>query len=1363
MRIAHTEEMETSLEEVGATVPSALEYVEWLLAVHPRSPLPASGKGKRPTAALVADALLPHGGGAELSTLAKRWQTMRNRCANQLDVELVASLGDRLRLEGDLRSRLLDLAQHWNSSPSNRSYEKARLDGFIRLICRPDQDSSVPLTRAEIATHNREVLARLAPADWLTLELAPMPRSIEVTLADGVRRSMEWDPRGLPGRILILTARAGMGKTSLVRETLDGLSTAFERAPMSDEQAPLPVLLNLPRFFATWDVGSDDVQLYRALAHATSHAGEDARHLLRRTAALRASGTRAAGLFLFIDTTDDPTDDELRKLGDFLLLAQRRGWRVVVTARSGRIGGLDPLPEDALVAALLPPSWSDIQDFIHRATASQPLCASAVDAIIRADRSIAALVRVPLFLRALAQLSLSGRIPHTVNRSSLLLALLREAIGESEPAFGEVVRVLGTAELALGERWRALRQVHDEEVYWRATRDAAASIRREHGHADVCVAVAVEARVLTYQPAPDVRRRVQWRHRLLQATAIAHVLSEFPADDAWPLIQPHLLFDRGWTDIVPLYAGLGGGESFIRRLLDEPNDAFHRLTHLAAECLLEIDPADRTSLEEDVVDRLVASAVAQTSAGSRSAEWLGRLVEHGLPHATESTELLLARPSLPWQTRVRLWRARYERGYDDALDQLVGESASTADGATLRMSAITEIAPHFVAPVVAQLVETRMITPELVASSVAGVPPDDAAGVDVLLTTLRSSRGSLGCRRALGKALAKVPLARPLLSAAVSDTRLPWSVRSGIAVGLLSEGARPNVGMVSLARSPNLRRPSGAYLVSALMEADVDMLDEGIDLLWGSLTYQSRSELATALLRHPDGAERIRDFLQNGPVRSTAEFCALLVANDGWAVDNFVAQVGQCRDGSSEQNSIIVAGLSAGLPEAESAARAAMDALRRDSAGIGRDFAADFAAHVDIDTLEVQFAEDLLSIGGAPVGFALVERAITEVSEPPAWLCGLGQRSLAPEARFGLAVALARWSSRLSDELLTTCYELLDDESAPLWQRAAVATEWIRAGTVSERLLGVVLRMRRREGRERLLEWFLDSDAVTEDQVVRAASALGSPQEMETTKLSSAIYSDVELEVGTHISGYLTREELKQFEEIFDLNDENEAFNFLQNTVPWYADLVHEVVGATVPVDDGSVPVAAEDEVLEAPTNLDHEQIEAWIQGGDELIRSDDIRGVVSEAGALDARALLFLANVRCGDARGRAWRFFLLHRGGRAWLGERHFDRKLADSMLLDALEAGDADLVLDIACASLAISPNPAAAFYASMGAIIADDRAAALYYALCSVELMPADATPQLCRQGLQTIGELETMFGLDDRSIVKAVKEVFRAGA
>ena len=74
------------------------------------------------------------------------------------------------------------------------------------------------------------------------------------------------------------------------------------------------------------------------------------------------------------------------------------------------------------------------------------------------------------------------------------------------------------------------------------------------------------------------------------------------------------------------------------------------------------------------------------------------------------------------------------------------------------------------------------------------------------------------------------------------------------------------------------------------------------------------------------------------------------------------------------------------------------------------------------------------------------------------------------------------------------------------------------------------------------------------------AARLSQLTETELDSLEEVVLNELELRVGTKITGILTAEQVKEFEKLIEASDDDGASAFLDRSVPKHREVVHETM-----------------------------------------------------------------------------------------------------------------------------------------------------------------------------------------------------------
>jgi len=501
-------------------------------------------------------------------------------------------------------------------------------------------------------------------------------------------------------RRVVITADAGLGKTTLLlgeahRCAIAAL-TAIDEEAAADHPFELPLHARCDD--VTLRLASGD-SLERAIAQSATCADSAdvrwlERHLQESSAVVLLDGLDELPSGS-LDADLSPRDHLEHTLGRLVESEQGRRWRIIVASRrqgyrppwrirpSAEEGELEILPLSLVAVGPTLESWLGDDQALAR----------AARVYLDANPTLKSLGRNPLLLTFIYMLvrgaSGSGIDQLPASRAGLF-----------EGVVGELVR----AQWRVRERDRTERP-SDAERTTRRLEEVALNLANSPtgwpasfpvdqlydamdpgtSPADLDDAI-LRLGVFVQLKRPGWGESVPYAflHRTIHEYLVARALSHRPPAEAIEVVGNHLWFEPSWEQaIVMLAARLERPTALIRRLLDEPNDAFYQMTVLAGRCAQE---AQFHGIEREVIAEIARRCEDALSSRSlldqrRAADVAGALPTLQVARTALSHVRRLSDSSMAWLAFFARLRS------EEALPELLEASRSPAVG-TRRAAAV---------------------------------------------------------------------------------------------------------------------------------------------------------------------------------------------------------------------------------------------------------------------------------------------------------------------------------------------------------------------------------------------------------------------------------------------------------------------------------------------------------------------------------------------------------------------------------------------------------------------------------------------------------------------------------------------------
>ena len=1012
-------------------------------------------------------------------------------------------------------------------------------------------------------------------------------------------------------------------------------------------------------------------------------------------------------------------------------------------------------------------------------------------ALMRRDSRLADLAKTPALLRLLCRAVNDLKHPTEVRFALLLEAVLRFALPEDGSDLGAFVEAIAML-------------TNDDEGPARVSRKALSEALLQHGceglgrsgeaGCDRLVDRLVSSAVLVEEEDADGAIVLCFGHPVLQTASVAIHLAKLPREERWRALENDERRRHQKELLLELCCGVAADpEEIVGRLVEDPVDPWGVKAVRAARGLRAAARA-RGQIVQTVVSRLSEALCEERPLAERrfAADALGDLVEAGFADAVEAASRAINDPELqhPVTSRlaVGLNRSGDRRGLVKLTDMAQGREIGPAAAA---FDALGEQDSSGALLLLEGMLVSRRCNPRLPLRTSA-LAAADRGSLSRLADLLHEPRATIRARQALAGALAAIPAGQGIALAAASDRRVPWSVRAAAATRLAAEFPLPP-SLASLVHSPNLTWEWRARLLTAMLRSgDTSALEEISGVLQLPLPREDSSALTRAAAATPGGKKRLMAHA-GAPDPNWALHTDILVALVG-SGDREAATIagdllGDELLGVGERIRLVEA-----LADQDEPAwtPAACELLERTGLDWGQRIRLAILL-ADEKALSEGSMRDLLTSEGEAVSLAGCAELIRSY-----WTarrsCGpladmVADDSLSLALRAALAAAYC-WAARDCSEMpiCDGVLELLADERLERWHKGMLATALARSGRPEHQLAAleasldaglVELRVYRGLIREIMLD--PRSPELGEKLGTRLHAALAQPPE-ERLRISADAKRALEHRVGAKVALCAPAEDTRLFDRHIDEGDEELSVEILDRMVPYYQAIVHGEHARLLEEREQAAP--REDSKPELPTAeeslppLDIDRFKTWSKVLTHRARSrEGSRAFLSDSGPASMELEAWLESNRPEWPAEAAHRY-LLGRVRREGIDPTYGGMKEThlEQALRNRLEVGDGRGVLDIAgLLALFSEPEEGEAargkdapvfFYASLGAAMhgASELAIELIER-CSwllSEIEPGQRA-NMARQGVATIGEVETLHGLDDDNCMRTLRSRLQAVA
>jgi Protein of unknown function (DUF5663) len=1188
-------------------------------------------------------------------------------------------------------------------------------------------------------------------------------------------RERVWDPFGEDERHALLTGGSSEDRARLLERHIDTwLQEAYRAGAVK-----VPLLVEAPRLGAELGSRGDSENLARALA---ALLGIDPR---RPSGEYLQRALEQGRMVLGLEGWELLDEDAIGALKAALSRFVERGNNLVVTCQASEAASIGVIfPRTHTHNRLQGLSSDQVRTHV---LAELDVRADAFLALMERDPRLAELARTPALLQLLCRAVNHLGHPTQMTCARLLEVALRFALPEDgrdlRPFAAAIAAVSGADEMPARISRERLREALLEQ---RCSGEA----RLGEDPCEGLIRNLVNSAVLIEEQDVDGADALRFGHPALQTASVAIHLAGLPAGERWSKLKIDERLRPERELLIELCCGIAGNPAeIIERLLDDPVDPWAVKLVRAANCLRE---AGRVPSETAA---LVVSRLTEALADSRPlpekrylAEALASLVEAGISGAAEAAGGAIDDTKLqhPVVTRlaVSLNRTGDRRGLARLMDMAQGPSIGPAAAA---FDALGEQDSSNALQLLEGMLVSRRCDQRLLlrTSALEGADED---GLIRLADLLRESMVTIPVRQALATAIASIPAAQGIAFAAASDRRVPWSVRAAAATRLAMDFPLPP-SLGGLVQSPNLTWQWRARLLTAMIKSgDSEALDEVATVLSLPLGSTDRSALIEAVAAARGGRRHLLTHVEKNDsdwTRHTEILVALVGSGDRTAIDTARELVAGDRLGESTRTRVIQA--LAGRNERAWIAPALE--LVNDSA-VSWDHRIDLAISLaEAGELKQDMLRALLALAEEQTsldGRAELIRAYWAAHETCAPIAEMvGDERLVPGLRAEIASAYC-WAAKSASEMPIpdSIVALLRCDGLDRWHLGLLATSLARSGRPEHRVAALeasldagLLELRVYRGLVR--DMMLDpvSLPLGEELGERLYASLATPASEEQMSLDSEARQELETRVGARVALCSPIEDTRVFERHVDEGDEALSFEILDRMVPYYQAIVRDEYALLRAEQEGEEPVAdgAPDRGSDSGElhPLDVERFKAWSRLLTPQAESKEIsQAFIAGLGPVSTELEVWLESGELEWPEEPAHRFLLgrVRREGIENSYRSALESNFLQRALRNRLEVGDGRGLLD-AAGMLALlsqtdgegeanSSEAPVFFYASIGAAIHGSSGLAIeLIERCAWLLSKLDAAElktTMAVEGIATIGEVETLHGLDDNACMQALR-------